>query len=142
MCLLFSSLSLSLSLYFFFKEKGLHLLALQVVQNASAVAGLSLGEYTALVFAGALSFEEGLRVVKVRAESMADTARMGEPHGMLSIIGLGDGEIEAICGEIRSEMPCIDQTSTVCQLANYLFPQVLFFLVVVALFLFISPIAF
>lgn len=96
----------------------------QLVQRVSAVAGLSLGEYTALVFAGALSFEQGLRVVKVRAESMADTAQMGEPHGMLSIIGLGDGEIEAICSQVRSEMPYINQTPTVCQLANYLFPQV------------------
>jgi [acyl-carrier-protein] S-malonyltransferase len=64
--------------------------------SASAAAGLSLGEYTALVFAGALSFEDGLKVVKVRAESMAAAAAVGS-HGMLSVVGLGDKELEALC---------------------------------------------
>lgn len=41
-------------------------------------AGLSLGEYCALVFAGVLSFEDGLRVVKARADSMAAAATLGE----------------------------------------------------------------
>ena len=41
--------------------------------------GLSLGEYCALVFAGVLSFEDGLRVVKARADSMAAAATLGEP---------------------------------------------------------------
>lgn len=44
-------------------------------------AGLSLGEYCALVFAGVLSFEDGLRVVKARADSMAAAATLGEPSG-------------------------------------------------------------
>jgi [acyl-carrier-protein] S-malonyltransferase len=64
--------------------------------SASAAAGLSLGEYTALVFAGALSFEDGLKIVKVRAESMAAAAGVGS-HGMLSVVGLGDKELEAMC---------------------------------------------
>lgn len=42
------------------------------------VAGLSLGEYCALVFAGVLTFEEGLKIVKVRAESMAAAAMSGQ----------------------------------------------------------------
>ncbi len=41
-------------------------------------AGLSLGEYCALVFAGVLSFEDGLKVVKARGESMAAAATVGE----------------------------------------------------------------
>jgi len=41
-------------------------------------AGLSLGEYCALVFAGVLSFEDGLKVVKARGESMAAAAVVGE----------------------------------------------------------------
>lgn len=45
------------------------------------VAGLSLGEYCALVFAGVLGFEDGLRVVKARADSMAAAATLGEPCG-------------------------------------------------------------
>ena len=36
------------------------------ISDASATAGLSLGEYTALVFAGVITFEDGLRIVKVR----------------------------------------------------------------------------
>ena len=40
--------------------------------------GLSLGEYCALVFAGVLSFEDGLKVVKARGESMAAAATFGE----------------------------------------------------------------
>ena len=64
--------------------------------SASACAGLSLGEYTALVFAGALSFEDGLKVVKTRAESMAAAAAVGA-HGMLSVVGLGDAELDKLC---------------------------------------------
>src|SRR5579883_2761893 len=40
------------------------------VEEATAAAGLSLGEYTALVFAGALSFRDGLRVVQARGRAM------------------------------------------------------------------------
>ena len=64
--------------------------------SASAAAGLSLGEYTALVFAGALSFEDGLKVVKARAEAMAAAAAVGS-HGMLSVVGLGDAELDKLC---------------------------------------------
>lgn len=91
----------------------------QKLDSCSAVAGLSLGEYTALVFAGALTFEEGLRIVKIRAESMAEAARMGEAHGMLSIVGLTDADIKAICADVRAAQG----GGCVCELANYLFPQ-------------------
>lgn len=89
-----------------------------LVDSVAATAGLSLGEYTALVFSGAISFEDGISVVKVRAESMADAAKMGDPHGMLSVVGLGDSDLEGICKEVREKMP-----GKVCQVANYLFPQ-------------------
>ncbi|KAL4449353.1 hypothetical protein ABPG77_006997 [Micractinium sp. CCAP 211/92] len=88
------------------------------VGGCSACAGLSLGEYTALVFAGAMSFEDGLKVVKVRAESMAAAAKQGKPHGMLSVVGLGDTDVEAICAAVRAAQP-----GNICQLANFLFPQ-------------------
>jgi len=90
----------------------------ETVDDASCTAGLSLGEYTALVFAGAMSFEDAIRVVKVRAEGMAAAAAEGEPHGMLSVVGLGDAEIEQVCKSVREKLP--GQT---CQLANLLFPQ-------------------
>lgn len=88
------------------------------VDGAAAAAGLSLGEYTALVFAGAMTFEEGLRVVKVRAESMSAAAKAGQPHGMLSVVGLADADVEAVAAEARQKCP-----GCVCIVANYLFPQ-------------------
>ena len=88
------------------------------VDNAAVAAGLSLGEYTALVFAGAMSFEDGLKVVKVRAESMSAAAKTGRPHGMLSVVGLSDADLEAVCAEARAKVP-----NSVCVIANYLFPQ-------------------
>ena len=41
-----------------------------------------------------------MQVVKVRAESMAAAAGMGRPHGMLSVVGLNDADLEAICKEV------------------------------------------
>lgn len=60
------------------------------------------------------------QVVKVRGESMANAARMGPPHGMLSIIGLNDADVEAVCKDVRTRLG----PDTICQMANYLFPQV------------------
>ena len=89
------------------------------VSDASCTAGLSLGEYTALVFAGAMTFEDALKVVKVRAESMSAAATAGEPHGMLSVVGLSDDDLNAICAQVRQKLG----KDTVCQVANHLFPQ-------------------
>src|SRR5207248_5138810 len=66
-----------------------------------AAAGLSLGEYTALVFAGALSFRDGLRVVQRRGEAM-QAASDATPSGMVSIIGLEQPEVEQLCVQARS----------------------------------------
>lgn len=53
---------------------------------------------------------------------MALAARTGgRPHGMLSVVGLGDEALQAICSEVRAHS---DRQGTVCQLANYLFPTV------------------
>lgn len=90
-----------------------------VFSDASCTAGLSLGEYTALVFAGSLSFEDALKVVKVRAESMSAAANAGKPHGMLSVVGLSDTDLEGICSQVKQKLG----KDTVCQIANYLFPQ-------------------
>ena len=66
-----------------------------------AAAGLSLGEYTALVFAGALSFRDGLRVVQRRGEAM-QAASDATPSGMVSVIGPDAAEVEALCEAARS----------------------------------------
>eukprot|EP00439_Symbiodinium_sp_Y106_P034747 s5233_g4.t1 len=79
---------------------GLEQLKLENPQAASgfaAVAGLSLGEYTALAAAGTFDFETGLRLVKLRAEAMEDE--------------------QALCRE------CIESDKDTCQVANELFPN-------------------
>ncbi len=64
-----------------------------------ATAGHSLGEFSALVAAGALSFEDGLRLVAKRAEAMQKACEM-QPGTMAAIIGLDDKTIENVCEEI------------------------------------------
>ncbi len=61
-----------------------------------ATAGLSLGEYTALVFAGALSFADGLRVVQKRGEAM-QAASDATAGGMVSVLGLEPPQVEELC---------------------------------------------
>lgn len=63
------------------------------------VLGHSLGEYAALVAAGALDYGQGLRVVDVRGKAMAATARK-KGGGMAAVIGLDVAAIEEICSEV------------------------------------------
>src|SRR6476469_2608885 len=64
-----------------------------VYNSCQAAAGLSLGEYTALVFAGVMSFEDGLRVVQERGRAMQD-ASDAVPSGMVSILDLDAEKIQ------------------------------------------------
>ncbi len=63
------------------------------------VAGHSLGEFSALVAAGAMNFEDGLRLVEARANAMQKACEI-EPSTMAAIIGLDDDVVEKICAEI------------------------------------------
>src|SRR6056297_800985 len=63
------------------------------------VAGHSLGEFSALVAAGALSFEDGLKLVSKRAMAMQKACE-SEPSTMAAIIGLPDEEVEKVCENI------------------------------------------
>jgi len=85
-----------------------------VLTSCQAAAGLSLGEYSALVFAGVMTFEDGLRVVQERGAAMQDAAD-AVPSGMVSILGLEADKIERLCEDARAE-------SEVLQIANYLCP--------------------
>ena len=67
----------------------------QAVESCAVTAGLSLGEYTALVFAGAMSFADGLRVVKRRGEAMQE-ASDATPSGMVSVLLLDLAKVESI----------------------------------------------
>ena len=68
----------------------------------SMVAGHSLGEFSALVAAGALSFEDGLKLVYARAMAMQKACEAA-PSTMAAIIGLPDEKVEEICAEINKE---------------------------------------
>jgi [acyl-carrier-protein] S-malonyltransferase len=67
-----------------------------LVSSCQAAAGLSLGEYTALAFADALSFEDALRVVQRRGQAM-QAAAQAAPSGMASILGLERSQVESLC---------------------------------------------
>lgn len=86
----------------------------ETVLSCEAAAGLSLGEYTAMVFSGAMSFEDGLRVVARRGRAMQDAAD-AQPSGMVSLLGLSLEQVEAICAEARDE-------GEILQVANHLCP--------------------
>ncbi len=79
--------------------------------NPDMVAGHSLGEFSALTAAGALTFEDGLRLVYARAIAMQKACEAA-PSTMAAIIGLPDETIEKICSEVSKE-------GNVVVLANY-----------------------
>ena len=76
-----------------FLEKGL---------QPDMVAGHSLGEYSACTLAGSLTFETGLSLVKLRAESMQD-AGITNPGTMAAIIGMTDEDVISMCNTISSD---------------------------------------
>src|SRR5262249_18388331 len=64
-------------------------------------AGLSLGEYTAHVFAGTLTFEDAVRLVRRRGEYMQD-ASDATPSGMAAVMGAELDLVEKVCADIRA----------------------------------------
>lgn len=64
-----------------------------------AVAGHSLGEFSALVVAGALSFEDGLKLVSKRAMAMQRCCEQ-QPGGMAAVLGLDDKSVEEVCASV------------------------------------------
>ena len=66
--------------------------------NPQMVAGHSLGEFSALVSAGAMSFEDGLKLVSARAMAMQKACEMA-PSTMAAVIGTDDSTVEKICAE-------------------------------------------
>ena len=86
----------------------------QAEAECVATAGLSLGEYTALVFSGAMSFADGLRLVQKRGEAM-QAASDATPSGMVSVLGLDQEKVEELCAAARP--------AGKMEIANLLCPQ-------------------
>eukprot|EP00416_Gambierdiscus_australes_P019157 CAMPEP_0171083074 /NCGR_PEP_ID=MMETSP0766_2-20121228/17492_1 /TAXON_ID=439317 /ORGANISM="Gambierdiscus australes, Strain CAWD 149" /LENGTH=552 /DNA_ID=CAMNT_0011540487 /DNA_START=14 /DNA_END=1672 /DNA_ORIENTATION=- len=86
-------------------------------ERPQAVAGLSLGEYTAIVAAGVLTFEDGLRLVQARAEAMQRATEL-VPQAMCSVAGLDRAKVDKLCEEARQAEPNAE-----CKVANFLFPS-------------------
>ena len=84
-----------------------------VIDQCAAAAGLSLGEYTALAFAGAISFEDGLRVVRCRGEAMQAAAEQ-TASGMVSALLLDEERINSVLEQV--------QPTGLFQPANFLCP--------------------
>jgi [acyl-carrier-protein] S-malonyltransferase len=85
-----------------------------LVEKCQAVAGLSLGEYTAIVAAGGMDFETALRVVQERGCAM-QAAADAVSSGMVSILGLDDSQVAELCDQVR-------QAGEILQIANRLCP--------------------
>lgn len=73
--------------------------------DPAMVAGHSLGEFSALVAAGALSFEDGLRLVSARAQAMQKACEIN-PSTMAAVLALPDEKVEEICSTIDGTVVC------------------------------------
>ncbi len=73
--------------------------------NPDMVAGHSLGEFSALVAAGALSFEDGLRLVSARAQAMQKACEL-KPSTMAAVLALPDEKVEEICESVDGVVVC------------------------------------
>jgi len=73
--------------------------------NPSMVAGHSLGEFSALVAAGALSFDDGVRLVAARAMAMQKACEL-KPSTMAAVIALPDEKVEEICASVPGVVVC------------------------------------
>lgn len=90
------------------------IIAYKSIDNAKPdmVAGHSLGEFSALVANGTLSFEDALQLVSLRAQAMQKACEL-TPSTMAAVLGLDDEKVEAVCREVAA------QTKDVVVPANY-----------------------
>ncbi|CAE7674286.1 MCAT [Symbiodinium sp. KB8] len=83
------------------------------LERCKAVAGLSLGDFAALTFAGVWDFETGLRAVQLRGELM-EAAMLESPQAALAVAGLSQETVEGLCVDCR-------KTGEVCEISQRLF---------------------
>jgi [acyl-carrier-protein] S-malonyltransferase len=80
--------------------------------QVAGVAGLSLGEWTALYAGGVLSFEDTVKVLKVRGKAMQEACEERQ-GGMVSVMGLAAAELEKICAATGVQMANINSTEQI-----------------------------
>lgn len=85
----------------------------EVINSATCAMGLSLGEYSALCFAGALSFADGVKITKARGEAM-QAASDAVDTGMVSVIGLDKEKVGELCAMAA------EKSGEKVKIANYL----------------------
>jgi len=90
----------------------------EAVSQCQIMAGLSLGEYTALCAAGVFTFEDALSLVKLRGEAMQEAAQASKQL-MLSVAGLEQDKLQELCAQAAKK----EGKGGVCQIANSLFPK-------------------
>jgi [acyl-carrier-protein] S-malonyltransferase len=90
------------------------IIAYRSIENAKPdmVAGHSLGEFSALVVNGTLSFEDALNLVSIRAKAMQKACEL-IPSTMAAVLGLADERVESVCLEVQNE------TGEIVVAANY-----------------------
>jgi [acyl-carrier-protein] S-malonyltransferase len=87
----------------------------EAYEKPACMAGLSLGEYTALCASGVFTFEDGMEFVKVRGAAMSEAASVSQ-QGMLSVAGLSREEVDNLCKAVSVD-------GELAQVANVLFPK-------------------
>ncbi|XP_063612986.1 probable malonyl-CoA-acyl carrier protein transacylase, mitochondrial [Penaeus indicus] len=92
------------------------------LESCIGVAGFSVGEITALTFAGAFSFEDAIRLVKVRAEAMQLASEM-VPSGMMTVLYGPDSRLGFACSVAKEFCQRQGLTEVDCRIASYLYPH-------------------
>ncbi|XP_075229051.1 malonyl-CoA-acyl carrier protein transacylase beg [Lycorma delicatula] len=93
-----------------------------VIEKCIAAAGFSIGEISALVFAGVFSFERAVRLVKVRGEAMQLASEMN-PGGMMTVLYGPDSKLSEACRLAKEWAMQMGVEKPECTIANYLFPD-------------------
>ncbi len=107
-------LTASVAMYRYYQELG--------GKTAEIMAGHSLGEYSALVAAGALDFHDAVQLVRYRAEQMQAAVPVGK-GAMAAILGLDDDKVKAICQEVDGVVQAVNfNTPGQVVIAGYMEP--------------------
>ncbi len=85
-----------------------------VVENCAGTAGLSLGEYTAIAFAGGMSFEDGLKLVQLRGQAMQAAADATDGT-MVSVLGLDRDVVQTVCDQARVDGEVLQIANLLCK---------------------------